>query len=40
MYEYRGKGSGIIADKMTKGYQCRTVAKKGNMIVGYMIVGS
>ena len=40
MYEYRGKGSGIIADKMTMGHQYRTVVKKRNTIVGYMIVES
>lgn len=40
MYDYREKGSGIIVDKMTMGHQCRTIVKKGNMIVGHMIVGS
>lgn len=39
MYEHREKGSRIV-DKMTVGHQCRTTLKKGNMIVGYMIVGS
>jgi hypothetical protein len=36
MYECGGKGSGITVDKMTMSHQCRTLVKKGNMIVGYM----